>query len=175
MHSAAELRLALGKDDWLAVANEIRQGRCNVRSLYLDMMYVAESVAIEAVKAVASAIRLDRNLEHLRLRMQNGFTDEAGLVLAEALTVNATLRKVDLVDLSPYGRNVHDPATLGVQSYEAFAAMLRVNANLILKLPPIETAGGTDERLVNHYNQMRIEQRLNKVGRGRLLASSETT
>jgi hypothetical protein len=167
VHSGTDLRLALRKDDWFAVANEIRQGRCNVRYLYLaTMLRVAESDATEGVKAVASAIRLDRNLEHLHLHIQNGFTDEAGLALAEALTVNTTLRQVNL------SATTHQ-ATLGAQSYEAFAVMLRVNANLTLELPRFDPAV-RDERIVNHYNQMRIEQRLNKVGRGRLLASNET-
>jgi hypothetical protein len=31
---------------------------------------------------------MDRNLEYLYLRMEDGFTDEAGVTLAEALTVN---------------------------------------------------------------------------------------
>jgi hypothetical protein len=116
---------------------------------------------------IASAIRLDRNLEHLQLRVRNGFTDEAGVAMAEALTVNTTLRKVNF---SAFG---HRP-TFGAQSYEAFAAMLRVNANLILDFPALIT-GFPDERLLNHYSQMRIEQLLNKVGRGRLLAANETT
>jgi hypothetical protein len=88
LQPAAKLYLVLGKAHWLAVADEIRQGRCNVRKLDLAMLRVAEFDATEGVKAIVSAIRLDRNLEHLHLRMQNGFTDEAGVALAEALTVN---------------------------------------------------------------------------------------
>jgi hypothetical protein len=169
VNSGTDLNLALRKEDWLAVANEIRQGRCNVRSLYLANIRVFESDATEAVIAVASAIRLDRNLEHLHLHMQNGFADEAGVALAEALTVNTTLRRCNVSD-----------ARFGTQSYMAFAAMLRVNTNLILELPrfipaPPFIAAVFDVRLLNHYNQMRIEQRLNKVGRGRLFASNETT
>ncbi len=52
--------------------------------------------------------------------------------------------------------------------------MLRVNTSLPLKLPPLESAVA-DERLIDSRNQMLIEQRLNKVGRGRLLASRQTT
>jgi hypothetical protein len=51
--------------------------------------------------------------------------------------------------------------------------MHRINANLVLELPRFDIATH-DETLINHYNQMRIEQRLNQVGRGRLLASNET-
>jgi hypothetical protein len=52
--------------------------------------------------------------------------------------------------------------------------MLRINTSLVLKLPPCEPAGA-DERLLESREQMRIEQRLNQVSRGRLLASRQTT
>jgi hypothetical protein len=87
------------------------------------------------------------------------------VALAEALTVNTTLRKVIFSATSHL-------TTFGAQSYEAFAAILRVNTNLILKFPRLDTAV-RDETLVNHYNQMRIEQ--HRFGRGRLLASNQTT
>jgi hypothetical protein len=87
------------------------------------------------------------------------------VALAKALTVNKTLRKIDLH---------HCEATLGAQAYEAFSAMLRVNTNLVLKLPPFGP-DGADERLNGSRKQMRIELRLNQVGRGRLLASRQTT
>jgi hypothetical protein len=63
---------------------------------------------------------------------------------------------------------------LGAPAYEAFSAMLGVNTSLILELPPF---GNTvdDERLVDSHNQMCLEQRLNHVGRGGLLSSSQTT
>jgi hypothetical protein len=64
---------------------------------------------------------------------------------------------------------------LGVQAYEAFGAMLRVNTSIELNLPvpPIDDAVG-DQKLDDSRNQLLIEQRLNEVGRGRLLASSQT-
>lgn len=49
--------------------------------------------------------------------------------------------------------------------------MLRVNTSLVLLLPSFESAGA-DERLRESHEQMLIEQRLNQVGRARLLASS---
>jgi hypothetical protein len=53
--------------------------------------------------------------------------------------------------------------------------MLRVNTSLVLKLPPDEYAGA-DERLCGSRKQMRsIDQRLNQVGRARLVASRQTT
>jgi hypothetical protein len=55
-------------------------------------------------------------------------------------------------------------ATLGAPACEAISAMLRVNTSLVLKL----------ERLLESRKQMVIEQRLNKVGQGRLLASKHT-
>jgi hypothetical protein len=41
------------------------------------------------------------------------------------------------------------------------------------KIPPFDNAVG-DQRLIDSRNQMRIEQRLNGVGRGSLLSSSQT-
>jgi hypothetical protein len=73
-----------------------------------------------------------------------------------------------------YSRNVCNADLLGAQSYEAFAAMLRVNTSIVLVLPPLDRANG-DERLLACYGQMRIEQRLNRVGRGNLLSSCQTT
>jgi hypothetical protein len=179
------LCLTLPLDHWLAVAGGIRQGICNVKTLGLIMPQVTSSEATEAVKAVASAIQTDHNLEYLLLRMEDGFTDEAGVALAEALVVNQTLGMITLSDAPMFidstlhnpvfiDSTLHNPATLGAPAYEAFSAMLRANTSLVLRLPPLETAGA-DERLVDSWNQMRIEQRLNQVGRGKLVSSSQTT
>jgi hypothetical protein len=175
LRPATELHLVLEKDYWLAVADEIRQGRCNVQMLTLVMFEVTKSEATEVVKAVASAIRCDHHLKQLHLHMENGFTDEAGEALAEALKVNKTLRVVslDATDVVP-DNNVRTKATLGAQSYEAFCAMLRVNTGLCLELFPFEACdAGT--RLLECRGQLHIEQRLNEVGRGRLLLSSRQT
>jgi hypothetical protein len=67
---------------------------------------------------------------------------------------------------------VRNKAHLGVHAYEAICAMLRVNTNLFLSVPPC-TAGG-DERLLQSRKQMSIEKRLNEVGRGTLLSSIDT-
>jgi hypothetical protein len=69
------LRLALPPDHWLAVANEIRLGRCAVNKLRLILLKCSSSEATEAVKAEASAIREDCHLETLELQMEDGFTD----------------------------------------------------------------------------------------------------
>jgi hypothetical protein len=172
---ATKLHLMLKMDQWLAVADEIRHGRCNVQWLHLTSLEGTIS-ATDAVKALASAIRLNRNLEHLHLRMDNGYTDEAGVALAEALTVNKTLRQV-LLCVAPVHHRVHQVRNrdnLGAQAYEAFSAMLRVNTSLDLTLPPFESAGA-DERLLESRQQMFIELQLNRVGRGRLVKSRQTT
>jgi hypothetical protein len=164
LQPATELYLQLNTEHWLAVVDEIRRGRYHVVSLKLVVKSQAtRSETTEAVKALASAITLDQNLEQITLEMEDTFTDEAGVALAEALTVNKKLRIITL-----------SGATVGTQAYEAFSAMLRVNTSLVLKLPPFETVGA-DERLLRSQQQMVIEQRLNKVGRGRLMVSKETT
>jgi hypothetical protein len=57
----------------LAVADGIREGRCNVKNLSLDMLENLSFEGTEAVKAFASAIRLDRSLGSLDLQMMNDF------------------------------------------------------------------------------------------------------
>jgi hypothetical protein len=169
---AIDLRVVLDLDLWLAVADGVRQGRCNIKYLHLDSWHSSSSEASnEAVKAIASAIRQDRSLEHLTLEMMINFTDEAGVALAEALTVNKTLRKITLsVDV----QYADDADALSAPAYEAFSVMLRVNTSLMLEVPPFDDDAGGDERLDDSRYEMRIEQRLNKVGRGRLLSSSQT-
>jgi hypothetical protein len=123
--------------------------------------------ATETAQAVAGALRLDRNLEYLYLQMEDGFIDEEGVAWAEALTINKALRVLQL-DNFTLGQNQN---TLGVQAYVVFATMLCVNTSLRLIVPPFETSA--DERLMNHYNEMVIELRLNEVSRGKLLLSSQ--
>jgi hypothetical protein len=138
------------------------------------MLQSSSSEAAEAVKALASAIRLDRNLEYLYLQLEGGFTDEAGVALAEVLTINKTLRRLTVSIDSFHGYQVRNVATLGVPAYKAFSAMLSVNTSLFLELPPFET-DGVNDRLLESRKQMVIEQRLNQVGRGSLLSSSHQT
>jgi hypothetical protein len=167
------LILLLKPDQWLAVADEIRLGRYLTKNLKLDMFLSPRSEATEAVKAVASAIREDRHLESLELGMEDGFTDEAGVALAEALTINKTLRVLSLDDDFFTVDPDHSKASLGAQAYEAFGAMLRVNTSIKLDLPTFDDAVG-DQKDFEHLKQMRIEQLLNAVGRGRLLVSNQT-
>jgi hypothetical protein len=175
LQSATELELVLDTDQWLAVTDEIRHGRCNIQTLTLAMIQVTRSEATEAVQALASTIQLDCNLEHLDLKMENGYTDEAGVALAEALTVNKTLRTIDFSTYVHLDYVVRNRATFGATAFEAFSAMLRVNTSLILTYPPVDAANAfADERLIYHHNQMVLEQRLNRVGRGRLLSSRQT-
>jgi hypothetical protein len=174
LQSTTSLHLILEKEFWLAVADEIRRGRCNVQWLTFGMPLSSSAEATEALHAIASAIQLDQNLEHLTLRMEDGFTNEACVALAEALMVNKTLRKITLSTALHPSRQALNRAPLGAPAYEAFSAMLRVNTSLVLKLPPYEPAGA-GERLRESREQMRIEQRLNEVGRGRLMASRQAT
>jgi hypothetical protein len=165
---AAKLYLSLKMNQWLALADEIRQGRCKIKYLSLSMHDGSTSGAAEAVKVVADAIRRDCSLEHITFKYVNGFLDEAGVMaLADALTVNKTLRVLTLSYI-----------TLGAKAYEAFAAMLRVNTSLVLEIPQVplfRMAVAGDEILLEFRKQMLIEQRLNNVGRGKRLVSRQTT
>jgi hypothetical protein len=160
-------------DQWFAVADEIRQGRCNVQRLTLGTFDCSRSEDTRAAKAVASAIRSDCNLEHLTLEMKTGFSDEAGVALAEALTVNKTLLRITL-SVPPVLHQSHYIATLRVPAHEALATILRLNTSLVIEFPPLNN-GRFNERFLESRQEMCIEQRLNQVGRGRLLASRQTT
>jgi hypothetical protein len=98
---AAGHTLAFRTGKGAVVADEMRRGRCNVQRLTLGFVALEMEIseATEAVKALASAIRLDEKLEHLTLEVDIGFTDEAGLALAEALTVNNFFPQSHLVPL----------------------------------------------------------------------------
>jgi uncharacterized protein YoaH (UPF0181 family) len=136
--TATRLILVPTPDQWLAVADEIRQDRYLIKKLILWMVRGSSSEAIEAVKAVASAIREDHHLESLVLKMEGGFTDEAGVALAGALTINKTLRMVLLDDDLFVSDPDHTKASLGGEAYEAFGAMLRVNTSIKLDLPTFD-------------------------------------
>jgi hypothetical protein len=64
--------------------------------LTMSLFLGTVSEAAEAVQALASAIQMIRNLTNLVLQVYRGFTDEAGVALAEALTVNTCLRTINL-------------------------------------------------------------------------------
>jgi hypothetical protein len=85
--------------------------------------------AMEAVRPIASAIRWDCNLQQLYLMADDGFTDEAGVALAEALAVNKNLRC--LILHTTVVDDKRNKSKLSAQSYVAFSATLRVNTNLV--------------------------------------------
>jgi hypothetical protein len=159
LQSATLLSLVLDAEECLAVTDEIRRGRCNVKKLTFVMR--TESDATETVKAVASAIQMDRNMESLHLQMWHGFTDEAGVALAETLTVNTTLRNITLaVRPASTGNPLPNADAYGAPVYEAFASMLCRNTSLNLVLPPFCSTGGDQS-----HAQMLIEQRTSRTRR----------
>jgi hypothetical protein len=175
LHSPKTLHLVLHTEPVLAVATDIQHGRNDIEVLILAILEGTSSEATKAVKAIASAIRRDHIMKRLDLEVENGFTDEAGVALAKALTVNKTLREIKMTDVARTSDQARKKAHLGAQAYEAFSAMLRANTRLLIfELPPLDTAGG-DQRVLDSRDQMLIEQCLNKAGRGELLSSSQTT
>jgi hypothetical protein len=146
-----------------------------VQRLTLAVPPRSSSEAAEALHAVASAIQLDRNLADPTLKMEDGFADKAGVALTEqALTVNTSLRRIILSTTVRPDHQARTRATLGAPAFRALRAMLRINTSLVRNLPPFES-DGADERLLECQKQMRIEQRLNQVGREKLVASRQTT
>jgi hypothetical protein len=174
LQQGTKLSLEVKRDNWLVATEAIRQGTCNVQRLGLFLSKGAPFEANEAVQAVASAIQLDHNLKILSLRMVDRFTDEAGVALAEALAVNTTLRKIILFFHRMDASTFPNIAALSAPVYKALSSMLRVNTSLILDVR-LSTIDGANETLRESRDQLRIEQQVNLVGRGKLLASSQTT
>jgi hypothetical protein len=94
------------------------------------------------------------------MQLEDGFSDEAGVALVEALTVNRTLRKL-VLNANPVmaRRDEDNKAALGAHSYEAFCKMLRVNTNITLAFLTFDAASA-NERDTHYYNQMCVELRL---------------
>jgi hypothetical protein len=174
LQHGTQLSLVVIRDYWMVATDAIRQGNCNVQSLCLYLWEEGPDEANEAVQAVASAIRLDRNLKSLCLTMGDHFTDEAGVALAKALAVNTTLLLVLLIFKRVDASALPNTAAFGVPVYEALSAMLRVNTSLELQVR-LSEIDGASERVRESRDQMRIEQLVNLVGRGKLVAWSQTT
>lgn len=178
------LHLIQNPEHWLVVADEIRHGRCQIKNFMLSTVASSSSEATAATLAMANAIKLQRHgsLESLTLQVGNGFSDKAAVALADALTVNQTLRYVNLTDkVRPYFEHIGPTDYLCAQAYEAFSKMLQVNTSVNLYVPApncraVSACCKVETKLAReNYRQLCIEQRLNTVGRGRLLASSPTT
>jgi hypothetical protein len=62
--------------------------------------------------------------------MEDAFTDEAGVALAEAMTINKTLHRLLLDDRLFESDTVRTKAIWGAQIYKAFGAMLHFNTSI---------------------------------------------
>jgi hypothetical protein len=168
-------------DQWPGVIDRIGQKPCSVRSLTLRIILVYNAhddqtideitvgsarMADGPVLALALAIEQGDNPSlvdlELRFERERSISNEAGGILARALTKNRTLRKFSLAN-----------AALEVPSYEAFSTMLGANTDLVLTLTPL--AINADDRLLESQTKVEIEQRLNLAGRGRLLQANQAT
>jgi hypothetical protein len=165
-------------DSWLVVANEIQNGRFRLQKLVLTRTRVSSTLATsDAIDAIIEAIEQDSSLEHLTLRSTTGFTDEMGVALAKALTVNTTLRGISVVDEYDLFDNLepeHPRSAFGAKAFKALASMLKTNTKVEIDLPQPRSED-TDKGTRTHFFQYVIEYMLNKAGRGTLLSSNLTT
>jgi hypothetical protein len=159
--------LDLKTTEWEAVAEQIGQDSCRpIKTLQLSTLRCPGSGALSLARAVGQ----NRHLQSLTLRVGTGFTDAVGVALAQALQVNTTLRELVLMDQWDYGFRTTDH--MNVSAYQAMRKMLRVNTNVVLKLPDLDSGWGSSilvDTVRPYYDQVRIEMRLNAAGRGGLM------
>jgi hypothetical protein len=114
--------------------------------------------------AVAEAIRVNRcNVQRLTMTMAVAIDhDEVSLAFANALRTNTCLRYLTL-----------SYSGLSVRANEAFSTMLRENTNVVVNIERGTLQPG--DPTFDSFQQVRIEQLLNQVGRGGLLSLSQTS
>jgi hypothetical protein len=167
------LHMLATMDEWLVVANELQQNTACLKELVLSSHFT-KSDTNKAIGALATAIQQDEHLVRLRLEMCNGYTDDAGVALAEAMRLNTVLRHVDLDENGGCGEASGDTRnTMGCTAYKALTAMAVTRSDLKLGVPVVDKSASTADK--EQYARMRIELRLNAVGRRQLLATSPTT
>jgi hypothetical protein len=157
--------LDLKTTEWEAVAEQIGQDSCRIKTLKLSTLRCPGSGA----EALARAVGHNRHLQSLTLRVGTGFTDAVGVALAQALQVNTTLQELVLVDQWDYGFRTTDH--MNISAYQALRKMLRVNTSVALKVPALDSRWSSDvaDTVRPYYDRMRIEMRLNAAGRGGLM------
>jgi hypothetical protein len=176
--SLNELCLVGSVEGWLVIADEIRNGYFRPKTLVLvrTTAYSALETA-EAIQVMLGAIQCNGSLRKLNLHSTTGFSDEMGVALAKALTVNTTMVWIDLQNTfttsNPAFLPSQPPKTLGAEAYKAFIAMLKINMNIRLKLPNLKSDADFEARM--QHSLMRIELQLNSADRGSLVTSNQTT
>jgi len=165
-------------DSWLVIADEIRNGRIQLEELVLVRTMVSSaSETAEAIESITSAIEYDSSLRSLILRSPTGFTDEMGVALAMALTVNTSLNRIQLQDgykRSDGRQPLHPPQSLGAETYKAFATLSKTRAGKITLGLPSPRSDANDETR-KQWDLLRIEDSLNRAGVGKLVASNQPT
>lgn len=167
------LHMLATMDEWMVVANCLQQHTASLKELVLSSHFT-KSDTNTAIQELAEAIQQDQHLLRLRLEMCNGYTDKAGVALAKAIQINTTLRHVDLDENGGCGEASGDTRnSMGVKAYKALTAMAVTRSDLKLGVPAVDRGASNADK--EQFAKMRIELRLNAVGRRELLVTSPTT
>lgn len=160
--SLKELTLdGLTSSQWMLIMDEITQGQHSLAML--DLSLASSKGSNECALAAANVIQHDSVLQSLTLRVSSGFSNDAGVAFAHALTVNTTLQELDLME----GSDAHVKDRFGSESYQAMAEMLKVNTDHQL-IVPMSSSPISEANVVSDYTEMVLEMELNRIGRGRL-------
>jgi hypothetical protein len=167
-----------GVDSWLVIADEIRNGFFRPETLVLVRTTASSAFeTAEAIQVILGAIECNSSLRKLSLYSTTGFSDEMGVALAKALTVNTTMVWIDLQNTYTTSNSAYHPSqppnTLGAEAYKEFIAMLKINMNVRLKLPNLKSDADSETRV--QQSLMRIESNLNEAYCGSLVTSNQTT
>ena len=176
--SINKLILEGGVDSWLVIADEIRNGFFRPETLVLVRTTASSAFeTAEAIQVILGAIECNSSLRKLSLYSTTGFSDEMGVALAKALTVNTTMVWIDLQNTYTTSNSAYHPSqppnTLGAEAYKEFIAMLKINMNVRLKLPNLKSDADSETRV--QQSLMRIESNLNEAYCGSLVTSNQTT
>jgi hypothetical protein len=167
------LHMLATMDEWMVVSHCLQAQTACLTELVLSSHFTKADTDT-AISSLAKALGRDPHLLRLRLEMCNGYTDTAGVALAEAMQMNTALQHVDLDENGGCGEASGDTRnSMGVTAYKALTAMAVVRSDLRLGVPVVdEHASVTDKE---QHAKLRIELRLNAVGRRQLLVTSPTT
>lgn len=117
------------------------------------------------VNAIAAGIKVNTQLQVLKLECTTGFSDEACCSIAEALEVNHGIQHVEVAGDEWRGSTFRLES---VRSYQAFKSMLQLKENGVTLVvgKPVDEGVCKEHRV--HYRDLVVQMTMHQVGRHEL-------